>query len=528
MKEKFICNTSDTVIQTKAGTLRGFFHDGIFKFYGIKYADARRFQSPTEVKPWEGIRDALGYGYVCPMLRDPTPGSGELRVPHRYWPTDENCQYLNIWSPVLDENAKKPVMVWLHGGGYAEGSSIEQLAYDGTQLAGFGDVVVVTLNHRLNILGFLDLSPYGEKYTNSANAGLEDIVYALRWIHDNIAGFGGDPENVTLFGQSGGGGKVSSLMQIPDADGLFHKGIIQSGIFDGIRKGDFANRGGLGYLEHRDSKPIIETLLAELELTDTGELETVPYPALAAAYNKVSPGVAAQGHYVGGSPMPNGFFVGDPREVGFTEHAKTIPVIVGSVIDEFKGFAPTKNKQIEKDGRGVIAEVYGEQNADRMIKLFHKAYPGKSLRDLADLDAFFRRPSIDYLKLRAEQCTAASYSYLFTVDFEIDGGNGAWHCSEIPFVFHNTAITPYANLPGSNLLEAQICGAWVSFARTGNPNHDGLLAWPAVSVGDEACMMFDISNEVRHNHDHTLMDAYAICMNGSKKQSPLENIPVEH
>lgn len=528
MNEKFICNTTDTVVHTKAGALRGFCHDGIFKFYGIKYADAKRFQSPTEVEPWKGIRDALGYGYVCPMLRSPTPGTGELRCPHRYWPADENCQYLNIWSPALDKNAKKPVMVWLHGGGYAEGSSIEQLAYDGTRLAAFGDVVVVTLNHRLNILGFLDLSPYGKKYANSANAGLEDIVYALRWVRDNIAGFGGDPENVTLFGQSGGGGKITSLLQSPDADGLFHKGIIQSGVFDRSWKGSAANGKIPDDRQQRDSRPIVKALLSELGLTDAGALETVPYAALAAAYNKVSPGIAAQGGYVGNAPLPGGFYRGDPLEVGFTEHAKTIPVIVGSVIDEFKGFAPTANERIEKDGRGVIAAVYGEQNADRMIGLFHKAYPDKSLRDLADLDGLFRIPDIRYLKLRAEQCTAASYSYLFTVDFAIDGGNGAWHCSEIPFVFHNAASTPYASLPGGDVLEAQMCSAWVSFARTGDPNHDGIPVWPAVRKGDEACMLFDLTCAVRHNHDHALMEAFAGCMCDRAARSDLENIPIEH
>ena len=147
-------------------------------------------------------------------------------VPHMYWSEKEDCQNLNIWTPSIRDGRKRPVMVWLHGGGFSAGSSIEQLAYDGENLSRAGDVVVVSVNHRLNVLGYLDLSPFGEKYQDSANAGNLDLIAALEWIRDNIEGFGGDPENVTLFGQSGGGVKVWSLLQMPEADGLFHKGII--------------------------------------------------------------------------------------------------------------------------------------------------------------------------------------------------------------------------------------------------------------------------------------------------------------
>ena len=239
MARDFMCTKTEPVVQTKAGKLRGFRIDGVYAFHGVKYADAKRFQQPEPVQPWEGIKNALAYGYVCPMLKQDEPNN-ELMVPHRYWPLDENCQYLNIWTKSLDPSAKKPVLVWLHGGGFAAGSSIEHIAYEGENMSRYGDVVVVSLNHRLNILGYLDLSPFGEKYANSGNAGSADMVAALQWIHDNIAGFGGDPDNVTLFGQSGGGMKVWTLMQTPAADGLFHKGIVQSGCIDG--EGDARGR----------------------------------------------------------------------------------------------------------------------------------------------------------------------------------------------------------------------------------------------------------------------------------------------
>ena len=229
MARNFMCTKTDPVVETKAGKLRGFQLDGTYAFHGVKYADAKRFHQPTPVEPWEGIKNALAYGYVCPMLQQDQP-SNELMVPHRYWPLDENCQYLNIWTQHLDPNAKKPVLVWLHGGGFAAGSSIEHIAYEGENMSKYGDVVVISLNHRLNILGYLDLSPFGEEYKNSGNAGNADMVAALQWIHENIANFGGDPENVTLFGQSGGGAKVTTLLQTPAADGLFHKGIVMSGV----------------------------------------------------------------------------------------------------------------------------------------------------------------------------------------------------------------------------------------------------------------------------------------------------------
>ena len=318
-----MCTKTEPVVETKAGKLRGFQLDGVYAFHGVKYADAKRFQQPEPVQPWEGIKNALAYGYVCPMLHQDEPNN-ELMVPHRYWPLDENCQYLNIWTKSLDTSAKKPVLVWLHGGGFAAGSSIEHIAYEGENMSRYGDVVVVSLNHRLNILGYLDLSPFGEKYANSGNAGSADMVAALQWIHENIAGFGGDPENVTLFGQSGGGMKVWTLMQTPAADGLFHKGVVQSGCIDNILD-----------LTKTDGTAIVTALMEALGVTEVEALETIPYAQLAEAYNKVMPAVAQTGAYVGGNPMPNDWYLGDPRVIGFTEHARTVPVMVGTVLGEF-------------------------------------------------------------------------------------------------------------------------------------------------------------------------------------------------
>lgn len=169
------------VVETTGGRLKGFLYEGAYIYRGVPYAYADRFQMPEETS-WEGVKDATSYGFVCPLMNQDTP-SAELMVPHRYWPQDEHCQNLNIWTKSLDKEAKKPVVVWLHGGGYFAGSSIEQVAYDGYNMCMDGDVVVVSVNHRLNLLGYLDLSPFGEKYKNSGNAGHADMVAALRWIH---------------------------------------------------------------------------------------------------------------------------------------------------------------------------------------------------------------------------------------------------------------------------------------------------------------------------------------------------------
>lgn len=498
MAREFICSQNGPIVQTNAGKLRGMKIDGTYIFQGIKYADAKRFQMPQPVKHWEGVKDALSYGYVCPLLTQEVP-NGETLVPHRYWLMDENCQYLNIWTPSLEKDAKKPVLVWLHGGGFAAGSSIEQVAYDGENMSKYGDAVVVSINHRLNILGYLSLEDYGEKYANSGNAGNADMVAALKWIKENIAAFGGDSENVTIFGQSGGGMKVWCLMQTPEADGLFQKGIIQSGVID-----DFMD------IPKKDGRPIAEALLKELgfEKGDVEKLETVPYYELARAYNKVSPVLAQAGEYVGGVPMPNDFYLGDPRQIGFTDHAKTIPVLIGTVFGEF-AFGPglaDKQTMTDEDVLGLLEKKYGRYS-EKLVPLFKQAYPDKHLSDLLFLDGIFRNPTIDFVKKKAVHTEAPTYSYMFAYEFPYDEGKPAWHCSEIPFVFKNTDKVPVCNIPGvSDLLEDRMFGAWISFARYGNPNYAALPKWPACTEDDEAVMVFDRKCEVRHNYDHKLIE----------------------
>ena len=495
MARQFICNADYPVVQTDAGKLRGFLLDGIFTFHGIKYADAKRFQMPTPVAPWEGIKDATNYGYCCPTDGNPMP-TGEQYIPHRFWPENEHCQYLNIWTKSIERGIKKPVIVWFHGGGFANGSSIEQVAYEGDALAAYGDVVVVTVNHRLNILGCLDLSAFGEKYENSQNAGMADLVAALQWIHNNIEGFGGDPENVTIFGQSGGGGKVSNLLQIPAAAGLFHKAIMMS--------------GGAGMArEPQDHKPFVEGILNELNIPveEVEKLEKVPYAVFMKAYNRTA--IKLQKAIMWG-PKANGWYLGNPLQVGFSDHAKLIPTMAGTVFAEMSanadpfpaGSCPTEEEQIAK-----IKEVYGD-GADEVIALFKKAYPCKDLRRVPQTDVRMRPGVIKYMEARSQIDTAPVYSYMFALDFDVNSGRAAWHCADIPFVFHNTYRVGNCNIEGvTERLEDELAGAWVAFAYTGNPNHSGMNKWEPYTPDGKATMVFDRKSECKKDFDRELTDA---------------------
>jgi len=491
----------DTIpaVQTTAGKLRGYFFDKTYVFKGIPYAQAKRFQMPQPVTPWEGEREAASYGMVCPMLRQDEP-KGELFVPHRYWPMDEHCQNLNVWTKSLDTSAKKPVLVWFHGGGFSMGSAIEHIAYDGANLCDYGDMVVVSVNHRLNILGYLDLEPFGEKYKNSANVGHADMVASLQWVRDNIANFGGDPDNVTIFGQSGGGIKCTGLMQIPAADGLFHKAIIMSGVADGT----------LLHVPPGDGRQIVTALLAELGFAsnEVEKLETVPYYELARAYNKVSPAIAKAGGYVGNGPMANDYYKGEPLLTGFTEHAKTIPFIVGTVFGEFTfGPLPVDKTTVGEDECVAALTKHFGPRTPELIDLYKKAYPDKHLADLFALDRVFRRPSKRLAMLAVAEGKAPVYLYQFTLEFPYRQNKIAWHCADIPFFFRNTEKAEVCNIPGiSDELEAQMFGVVRVFAYTGDPNHEDIPEWPKMKPGDEHTMVFDRVCEVRCNFDGELME----------------------
>ncbi|MBQ9210638.1 MAG: carboxylesterase/lipase family protein [Clostridia bacterium] len=496
---QFQHDTSTALVTTAKGKIQGYRHDGLSIFKGIPYAKAARFHAPQPLEPWEGVLDACSYGYVCPLLSNDAP-RGELYVPHRFWPMDENCQNLNIWTPDTDE-AKRPVLVWLHGGGFSAGSAIEHIAYDGAAMSRMGNVVVVTINHRLNVLGYFDLSDFGEEYENSGNAGGDDIIAALAWIHENIQHFGGDPENVTVFGQSGGGAKVTTLLQSPAADGLYHKGIVMSGVIGPV----LADAQGSG-------KELAEAVMQELGVQTVQELETVDYAALARAYLKVSPQLKAEGKYTGNCPHPNKHYVGEPVRNGFRPETSQVPLMVGSVFGEFTSFSPLpwpREGLSEEEQAEIIRKSWGEEPAEKLIPLFRAAYPDRPLTDLLRLDFIFRLPEIDYIAERSKlnQCT---WSYLFNMDQPIDGGNTPWHCSDIPYVFHNIDLVEYPHGPQaeeglSEKIQEQVFQAVIAFARTGNPACSQIPAWPASTAERENVLVVDGNTRVLTNYDHELI-----------------------
>ena len=484
------------VADTTAGKIRGFEHDGILTFRGVKYAVAKRFHAPEPLPRQEGVTDATSYGFVCPLLNQDEP-KGEIFVPHRFWPQDEDCLNLNVWTPALD-GKKRPVLFWLHGGGYFAGSSIEQIAYDGHNMALYGDAVVVTINHRLNILGYFDLSDFGEEYENSANAGGDDIIMALKWVHDNIGNFGGDPDNVTIFGQSGGGGKVTTLLQSPAADGLYAKGFNMSGV--------------LGLLDDAkgSGKELAEAMMKELKIKTVKELGKVPYAALAAAYNKLTPEFRKAGKYVGGAPKANKHYLGNPAVYGFRKETSHIPLLVGSVFGEFTSFGPppfNKHAMTGEEQKKVLLKYLDAKTLDEVAKLYKAAYPERPLVDVIRIDTLFRPPIIEYVKIRAKlnKCT---YSYIFNMDQPIYSGLSPWHCSDIPYVFRNIELVDYPNgSPYAEKMQEIVFNSVMAFARTGSPATDQLPAWPACTEKEEHTMVLDEHSRCLTNFDHDLIPA---------------------
>lgn len=493
--KQFLCTATEPIVKTTAGLLRGYRWGDVYHFNGVKYADSRRFEMPTPVKPWEGLREAQNYGYCCKVL-EPYPVDQNMIVPHRYWHESENCQYLNIWTKSISPDAKKPVMVWIHGGGYANGSSLEHVDYDGENLADYADVVVVSINHRLNIIGYLDLSAFDDKkYHNSANVGNADIVAALEWIRDNIAQFGGDPNNVTIFGQSGGGSKVSDMLQTPAAAGLFHKAIIESGIADMMMQAPM------------DGHAVASAILRHLGLTDADYevLTQISYEELAAAFLAVRDSLAAQGVNLFWGPKPNDYYAGNMMQYGICEHAKTIPVLIGSVFGEFMPrFENQPEKRTEQEQLAMLQAMYGE-HTDEIARAYRAAYPDKPLCYATVVDNIFRSPTLRYLESWVRQSDAPIYNWTLTYFFDYMGVYPTWHCAEIPLVMHNIDKIEVFGSEECERLQSQMCNAWVSFARTGDPNHAGLPHWRAYDAEFGATMVFDRESAVKNHYDRELM-----------------------
>ena len=503
-----LASSSVAVAQTANGKVAGYIQDGVTIFKGIPYAKANRFEAPVQADSWEGIRSCRQYGPVSPQGARSGWANDEIAFAFNWndGVQGEDCLRLNVWTPALDSR-KRPVMVWLHGGGYSAGSGQELPSYDGTSLAFAEDVVVVSINHRLNVLGFLDLSAYGEKYAKSANAGLLDIVASLKWVRDNIAAFGGDPSNVTIFGQSGGGGKVTTLLATPCAKGLFHKAIVQSGSMLRTMESKYSRKIGIATVRNLG-----------LDASSIDKISEVPYGDLLAAGEKAIAQVKAEADRDGvasfifgwaptvdGAVLPSQPF--DPQAPAISAD---IPMIIGTTRHEFSmtTYVPALRNAGREEVIGILKGRYGE-GTERFLELFAKAYPGSKPADMLDADFVFRPGAIEQALRKSLQGAAPVYMYMFNWESPVlDGILRSTHCMEIPFVFNNA--DRHASMTGGGAqameLASKMSHCWAEFARCGKPSAEGLPEWEPFEAEKRAVMFFDNTCKMSYSHDKELMD----------------------
>lgn len=495
--------TMTTLVDTTDGTIMGYTYDGVGNFLGIPYGTAERFQTATPYPAWEDIRPAMTYGETCPWnQQNINPREFAARTMNDNVP-NEQCLFLNVWSPDLAAAEKKPVIFFVHGGGLTTGSSNEMEAYYGDKLAAYGDVVVVTINHRLGMLGYMDLSAYGEQYENSGNISFSDIQLALEWVRDNISAFGGDPENVTIMGQSGGGQKITVMLGIPEMVGLYNKAICMSG----------ANIFGVSYRTTEEAQAqaaaFIETL--GLQPEEVGEkIGGIPLSDLFAAAD--ASGFASL-------PVLNDYAPEPAYADGqFSDLAKDIPLMATTAYSEFNsnfkflsyGYTGeldgySKLDINDENVDAYIAAKYGDDKDVDAIKAAHlAAYPD---HDVEDVLWIYPRDNA-YVTAKAQQGGAEVYQGVFSYNFPVLGGVTAVHTGgDLPFVFYNHGRIDYllaGDQENAQKVAEAAAGAFAAFAYTGNPSTE-TLTWEAFTEESGATMIFDTQSEVRNYHDTELM-----------------------
>lgn len=488
-----------TTAMTTAGPVRGYRQGGVKMFKGVPYGaptgGAGRFRPPRPPRAWAEVRSCLHYGPIAPQDK----GTGRFQDEEAFifrWNDaveDEDCLRLNVWTPALDD-APRPVLVWLHGGGFAAGSGHDIPAFDGANLAATGEAGVVTLNHRLNLLGFLDLSEWGEEHAASANLGMLDIVAALRWVRDNIARFGGDPTRVTIFGQSGGGAKVTALMAMPEAKGLYHRAMVLSGSFAMFNTPDKARRLSVLVLE-------------ELGIArgDMPSLQALPYVRLRAAAERVlariNPtfdgfvDVRQIPDMLNFAPTLDGkILLPDPRHPNHAASDPQVPLIIGSTLNEFvtgindpAAFAMTDDELRRKVARFVPANAEAAIAALRATGPQDKPFALWSRMATAPI----RQAVIDQARRRLQTGSAPTWLFWFTWQCPVlDGRPMAFHCLDIPFWFGNARTC--ASMTGGGREAVALSGSMVrallAFAANGVPKAPDLPAWRAVSGVDMASL----------------------------------------
>jgi para-nitrobenzyl esterase len=466
--------SSTPVVETTYGKIRGRLFNKVNAFQGIPYGGptgANRFMHATKPKAWTNILDAVEWGPEAPQ--GPHTEIPEVAATIPQTGISEDCLRLNVWTTTLNRNAKRPVMVWLHGGGFASGSGSYSI-YNGANMARQHDVVMLSVNHRLNSFGFLYLPEIG-----ASNSGILDVVAALEWVRDNIERFGGDPKNVTIMGQSGGAGKVSTLMAMPAAKGLFHRAIVQSG----------ANLAGI---TRADATKNAQALMTKLGVKTAAELQKIPMDALIQATLNTQ-GVT-WGPVVDGASLPGGPF--DPAAPGLSAD---IPVLIGTTEYEITFFPNTKYDPL--DDAALLASfkqttrAASDADVEKLVATYKKGRPGLTNLDYSLIVASdnFRGRVITQAERKAAQ-KAPVYLYYFTWQSPVRNKQlKSFHTVEIPFVMAN--VDEGKSMVGAEqnryALQDRMSTAWATFAKTGNPNHKGLPNWPAFETKTRPTMVFD-------------------------------------
>lgn len=478
------------VADTRQGKVRGSESDGIKIFKGIPYAQAARFMAPGAPKPWAGVRDALAFGPMSPQAVRPL---GSLFASWTF-DTDmsEDCQILNIWTPAIRGRRNRPVMVWLHGGDFSSLSGSRNV-FDGTRLAKKGDVVVVTLNHRLNVFGYLQLAQLAPAFPDAGNAGMLDIVAALLWVRDNIGEFGGDAGNVTIFGQSGGGAKVSTLMAMPAARGLFHRAIVQSGSY---------------YLKAMSAAEGTKQTLALLDALGmdrarAARLADLPVSQLVEGMDKAMRGPAKANFrpVVDGGNLPAGPW--SPQGPAMTAN---VPLMVGTTATEMTlltGAREPETFALDEAGlRQRLTAWFVPTDIDRVLTGFRairpKATPSELFFAIAT-DKAMREGAWRQAELKAAQKGLPVWLYELDWTTPVDGGKwGSPHSLDLAMVFDNVALSGSMVGTGTDAQKVadQMSAAWVNFAYNGDPSSPMMPRWPPFRPSSRATMVFDVESRV--------------------------------